>query len=116
MEGERGTHLSYPASHVENLVVVQVNLIPLAEGEDAAAPGGAARSHLAKRAAWREAVARGEAGVEQDPTPIGPVVRVYEPASAGVTLDLRTGLMCEGGMPGAEEVRRFVVGGLRAPI
>jgi hypothetical protein len=107
MEGERGTHLMYPPH--ENLVLVQVNLIGLAEGEDA---GKAARAHVARRAAWREGIGRGERSVDDDPTPILPVVRIYEPQS--VTLDLRTGLLCEG-MPAGEDVRRFVVAALPVP-
>jgi hypothetical protein len=105
-EGERGTHLMYPAG--ENLVPVQVNLIPLVEGADSAV---AAKEHLASRRRWREAVAAGRGRVEEDPTPLGPVVRVYDPGS--VTLDLRTGLLCPS-LATAEDVRRFIVGRLGA--
>jgi ATP-dependent Clp protease ATP-binding subunit ClpA len=106
-EEERGTHVMYPAG--ENLVPVQVNFTPLAEGADAA---GAAKEHLAMRARWREAMAAGRASVAEDPTPLGAVVRVYDPGS--VTLDLRTGLLCPN-LPTAEDLRRFIVARLELP-
>jgi ATP-dependent Clp protease ATP-binding subunit ClpA len=107
MKGEEGTHLWYPAH--ENIVPVQVNLIPLEETTDA---GEAARGHVERRSAWREAVAAGEATVDSDPTPLLEVVRVYDPERA--TLDLRTGLLCPEA-PGADDLWRFVVAQLPLP-
>jgi ATP-dependent Clp protease ATP-binding subunit ClpA len=107
MAGESGTHLWYPAH--ENVVPVQVNLIPLADDQNAIE---AAKAHLARRQTWRDTVAAGQETLDADPTPLQNVIRVYDPTSA--TLDLRTGLLCPN-LPTADDLWRFVVAQLPLP-
>jgi hypothetical protein len=107
LRGESGTHLFYPQH--ENVLPVQDIGFPLALDEDAAA---AARGHTAAHAQWRSRVAIGDDSPDSDPHPLGPVVRVYDPAAA--TLDLRTHLLCPN-LPTGDDLRRFVLAGLRLP-
>jgi ATP-dependent Clp protease ATP-binding subunit ClpC len=107
LQGETGTHLLYPPN--ENVVPMQVLVTPLREGEDAAEAIGA---QAAARRRWREEVAAGLTQPQSDPHPLGPVVRVYDPAVA--TLDLRTALLCPE-MAGADDLRRFILAGLPLP-
>jgi ATP-dependent Clp protease ATP-binding subunit ClpC len=107
LRGEAGTHLLYP--QFENVLPVQVIILPLGQDEDAAAT---ARTHAAARQAWRARVATGQASPDSDPHPLGPVVRLYDPVAA--TLDLPTRLLCAN-MPGGEDLRRFVLAALPLP-
>ena len=45
--------------------------------------------------------------------PLGPVLRLYDPDSA--TLDLRTGLLCEG-LPTGDDLRRLILATLPSPL
>jgi hypothetical protein len=105
--GEQGTHLFYPPH--ENVLPVQLVATPLAEHEDAAT---VARDQMTARERWRALVAAGEASPESDAHPLGPVVRIYDPAVA--TLDLRTGLLCPNLALG-EDLRRFILAALPLP-
>ncbi|MDB5322104.1 MAG: ATP-dependent Clp protease ATP-binding subunit [Phycisphaerales bacterium] len=108
LRGEESTHLFYPQH--ENVLPVQVIIVPLAHDDDAAAT---ARKHTGAREQWRAQVAAGEAAPDSDPQPLGPVVRVYDPAAA--TLDLRTRLLCPN-LPTGEDLRRFVLAALPLPL
>jgi ATP-dependent Clp protease ATP-binding subunit ClpA len=107
LQNEQGTHLLYPPN--ENVLPVQVSIIALAEGEDAAA---ALKAHSTARQHWRTQVAAGLAQPQSDPHPLGPVVRVYDPAVA--TLDLRTALLCPN-LATADDLRRFILAALPLP-
>jgi ATP-dependent Clp protease ATP-binding subunit ClpA len=107
VRGEAGTHLVCAPG--EGLLPVRVSVEPLAA---AAEPAAVARERLAARERWRSAVAAGTALPEEDPEPLGPIVRIYDPVLA--TLDLRTGLVCPG-WPWAEELRWFLLAGLPLP-
>ena len=81
---EMGTHLVRPAH--EPAVVLQVVAIPLADGADARATLAALAE---SRRDWQDRLEAGRAGWDEDPFPLGPVVRVYE--EPGLVRDLRTG-------------------------
>ena len=85
---EEGTHLFCPPRR--NVVPVQVAALPAVAGADVAA---ALRATLAQRDQWVAAMAAGRAALDDDPRPLRPVVRVYDPQ--GATLDLRTGLLVD---------------------
>jgi hypothetical protein len=89
LAGEIGTHLFYAPG--QSLIPVQVTATPLPPDAD---PPTIARQH---RAAAQ---------------PLGRVIRVYDPES--VTLDLRSGLLCDG-LPRGEDLRRFVLAALPLP-
>ena len=83
VKGEEGTHLFYPPH--ENVLPVQVTGDPLAPHEDLQATVRKSRTsakHLAADVAAGKARAR-----NPHPFPLGPIVRVYDPAVG--TLDLR---------------------------
>jgi hypothetical protein len=105
--GEVGTHLIYARG--AGVLPVQVVRVAMANDQDAAE---AVAKHCRARQTWREAVATGAAAPDGDPHPLGPVVRVYDPESA--TLDLRTGLLCDG-MPRGDDLRRFILAALPLP-
>lgn len=107
LNAEEGTHLLYPPN--ENVLPLQMSVIPLAEGEDAAT---VLKAHNAARQHWRNQVAAGVALPQSDPHPLGPVVRVYDPAVA--TLDLRTALLCPN-LATADDLRRFILAALPLP-
>ena len=81
---EEGTHLFCPAH--ENLVPVQVGVLPLSDEEN---PSAAFAEVEKVRSLWLEKVAAGLATPEDDPQRLRPVLRVYE--EEGSTIDLRTG-------------------------
>jgi hypothetical protein len=81
---EAGTHLIRPAH--EPAVLLQVVAVPLADGADARATLAAL---AASRRDWQDRLEAGRAGWDEDPFPLGPVVRVYEEPGSG--RDLRTG-------------------------
>lgn len=68
------------------LLPLQVIALPLQQGAD---PAEVAAGVDAQRRAWAEAVAKGEAGADDDPLPHGPVVQQH--FTNGSTLDLRAG-------------------------
>jgi ATP-dependent Clp protease ATP-binding subunit ClpA len=105
--GEQGTHLFYPPH--ENVLPLQVTATPLAPQDD---PKSAAQYLARTRESWRANVAAGKASPDSDPCPLGPIVRVYDPAVG--TLDLRSLLLCTN-FPTANELRRFLLAGLRLP-
>ena len=81
---EMGTHLVRPAH--EPAVVLQVVAIPLPDGADARATLDAL---VESRRDWQDRLEAGRAGWDEDPFPLGPVVRVYD--EPGLIRDLRTG-------------------------
>lgn len=107
LEAEEGTHLLYPPN--ENVLPLQISLIPLPEGQDAAS---VLQSHIAARQHWRTQVAAGIALPQSDPHPLGPVIRIYDPRIA--TLDLRTALLCPN-LATADDLRRFILAALPLP-
>ena len=91
LEYESGTHLVTPAH--ENVVPLQVLLLPLNEGEDLESP---VRRWSDQRTAWLRDVEEGRANLESDPIPLGPVVRIYHTTDVRQSfraIDLRTGLV-----------------------
>ena len=61
------------------------------------------------RRAWLDRVDRGEATLDEDPFPWGPVVRIYDERTA--TVDLRT-RMSVAGWPAKSDLTTFVAAGL----
>lgn len=107
LAGEAGTHLIIP-SH-GNIGPVQVRLRPLEIGDD---PAAVAESFKAAQESWESALAAGSASPEDDPFPIGPVVRIYE--ENGPTVDLRNGLISQR-WPNADGFRAFVLAQVPLP-
>jgi MoxR-like ATPase len=101
---EEGTHLFCPVH--EGLVVVQVEVWPVPEGAD---PEEVRAERRRRREAWRERLAEGEAGPDDDPAPLRLVLRVYN--ENGSTLDVRTGLVG----PTLPELAPFVLAALPLP-
>ncbi len=87
--GEVGTHLFVP-EHV-GLIPVQVHAWVVPAGSD---PLESLEQHRRARRQWLEALARGEAAVEDDPLRPGPVVRLCNEGKQW--LDLRTGRAGDG--------------------
>jgi ATP-dependent Clp protease ATP-binding subunit ClpA len=107
LTGEGGMHLFHAPG--QNILPVQVSVLPLAAGQDVAQVIG---ERQAARGSWRQRPASGERVAETDEDPSGRVIRVYDQAAA--TLDLRTGLLCDG-LPRGEDLRRFVLAALPIP-
>src|SRR5262249_31668097 len=78
-----GTHLCVPAR--EGVVPVQVLAWPLGETDD---PPAVLRRRRQERQEWEERLARGEAGIGDDPWCFEPVVAVHQ--ERGRSLDVRT--------------------------
>jgi ATP-dependent Clp protease ATP-binding subunit ClpA len=95
---EAGTHLFYSAH--DSLLPLQVEVLPLSEGEVMEVLGTATKQSEPLRRA------KAEAG------DLPPVIRVYE--TDGATLDLRSGLMTLKA-PTAEELRALLLAGLPLP-
>jgi hypothetical protein len=104
---EEGTHLVCPAH--QNLVPVQLQVVPLAEGQN---PKAAFHSFLASRQNWLDQLAVGQAELEDNPLPLLPVLRIYD--EQGPTVDLRTGLMAPG-FPDGSVLWSFVLSALPLP-
>lgn len=102
-----GTHLILQRDG--NLTPVQVFAINL-EGE--ADARDAWKERLEEQRSWMAALARGEAGPDDDPLAIAPVVRRYE--ENGPTLDLRTGCVTRE-WPTAQDLRTFLLEQLLLP-
>jgi hypothetical protein len=107
LAGEAGTHLIIP-NH-GNIVPVQVRLRLLETNDD---PATVAACFHAAQQSWESALAAGSATPEDDPFPVGPVVRIYE--EKGPTIDLRSGLICQR-WPNNDEFRAFVLAQLPLP-
>jgi hypothetical protein len=107
IRGELGTHLFYLAG--QHVLPVQVRRVPM--GPQESAVDASAVDQRARRD-WCARVAAGEESPESDPHRLGEVIRVYDAACA--TLDLRTGLLCDG-LPRGEDLRRFILAALPAP-
>ncbi|HEY7116530.1 MAG TPA: AAA family ATPase, partial [Tepidisphaeraceae bacterium] len=105
--GEAGTHLLHATG--ETVTPVQLMILPLSPEQD---PQAAARQHLAARRQWRHQLATGRSSPDDDPWPLGPVIRIADPALA--TLDLRSGLLCDG-LPRGDDLRRFALASLPIP-
>jgi hypothetical protein len=104
---EEGTHLFYPAH--ENLVPVQVAVLPLQEGEN---PAARFTTFQNDRRAWLHRLAEGNAALEINPLALRPVLRIYD--SQGPTVDLRTGLLTPK-LPDGDVLRNFVLAALPLP-
>jgi hypothetical protein len=83
---EEGTHLICPKHG--SLVPVQVHVWELPTGEDALA---FIDRKMEERRRWQEQLSRGEATVDEDPLPLGRVIRIYNEGNS--MIDLRTGLV-----------------------
>jgi ATP-dependent Clp protease ATP-binding subunit ClpC len=109
LTGEIGIHLFYAPGQV--LVPVQVTATPLAADAN---PEAIARE--LSPSPGTPGAGRGEAsshGSNHSAThPLGRVIRIYDPDS--VTLDLRSGLLCDG-LPRGEDLRRFLLAALPVP-
>src|SRR5262249_568068 len=81
---EMGTHLVRPPH--EPAALLPVCATPPPDGADARATLAAL---VASRRDWLDRLEAGRAGWDEDPFPLGPVVRVYE--EPGLVRDLRTG-------------------------
>jgi ATP-dependent Clp protease ATP-binding subunit ClpC len=114
---EQGTHLIVDAH--AGVEPVQALALSLGRADD---PLTAALSLYERDLSWRDAMAAGQAGPQEDPLPLGPIVRVYDkPPQARATwriLDVRSGLLFEsrdggrggGGRGGATMAERRAFG------
>ena len=106
LAGEAGLHV-YCRRH-ENLAPTQVDVIPLADG-----PLEPQVEPLFRRQVERmETLRLGRTAADDDPFPLGRIVRFYD--EGGPTLDLRTGLTLAG-PPNVDQWRRLVLTGLPLP-
>ena len=105
-EAEAGVHV-YCQSH-ENLIPVQVSLLPATAGD---AVDAVAAYYAARRRRLDDAAA-GRAATGDDPFRLGAIVRFYD--LSGPTLDLRTGRSTPN-FPTAAEWKSLVLGGLPVP-
>jgi hypothetical protein len=105
--GEIGTHLFYLAG--QHVLPVQVRRVPLGARDSAA---DASAVDLGARRDWCAKVAAGAVAPDSDPHRLGDVIRVYDAGCA--TLDLRTGLLCDG-LPRGEDLRRFILAAMPVP-
>ena len=80
------------------------------QGED---PASVVDAYHARQEQWLEAVSRGDVSLEDDPCPLGPVVRVYD--ATGSTLDLRTGIAVRSALPTPQVHRAFLLSQLPLP-
>src|SRR5262249_56628891 len=89
------------------ITAVQVTVLPVPEGGDAAATLDA---HLRERRFWLEKLAAGETDLGGDPFRLLPVVRVHD-EQANTSLDLRTRLL----LPYGREAWHFIQAALLLP-
>ncbi|MGE0132836.1 MAG: AAA family ATPase [Blastocatellales bacterium] len=108
---EQGTHL-YFDEH-ETIVPVQVMVFPLRPG---ARTREAIREEIRERRRWIEKLTTNEASVNDDPHPLGPVIRIYDQASGQTktTVDLRSGLTIPR-FPVMDDLRSFLSSSLELP-
>jgi hypothetical protein len=104
MAVEQGTHEFLDKSR--GMILVQAIVMPL---ERADLAGDVLRSARETEERWRsrlrETSERSESAGDDQPFPLGPVVRMYDASS--LTADVRSGLACRG-LPAGEELRKFV--------
>jgi ATP-dependent Clp protease ATP-binding subunit ClpA len=101
VDGEIGTHLFYASG--QHVFPIQVRRVPLGAADSAS--DAVAIDQQARRD-WCARVAAGTVAPDSDPHRLGEVIRVYD--SSRATLDLRTGLMCDG-LPRGEDLRRVIL-------
>lgn len=102
-----GTHLILQRDgNLTPLQIFAINLAGKANARDAW------KARLEEQRNWMAALARGEAGPDDDPLRIGPVVRRYE--ENGPTLDLRTGFVTRE-WPTPRDLRTFLLAQLPFP-
>lgn len=110
-KAEQGAHLYFDEDEV--IVPVQVVVLPLSPG---GRPRDAIAEEIRKRRRWIERLAMNEAGVNDDPHPMGPVIRIYD-QSGGLTrgaIDLRSGLTVQR-FPTIDDLRAFLSSSLELP-
>lgn len=108
---EQGTHLYFDENEV--IVPVQVIVFPLRRG---ARPREAIAEVIKDRRRWIEKLALNDADANDDPHPLGPVIRIYD-QSAGqtrTTVDLRSGLTVPR-FPTMDDLRAFLSSSLELP-
>jgi len=110
-EGEQGTHLYFDEDEV--IVPVQVVVFPLRPG---AGPREAIAEVILERRRWIERLAMDEAGVNDDPYPLGPVIRIYDQCDGQTktTVDLRSGMTAPR-FPTMDDLRAFLSASLELP-
>jgi hypothetical protein len=86
LEGEAGMHLFCP-QHAP-IKPIQVIVLPVGSEAD---PKAIVSGWMKQREEWLMELARGNAGVEEDPLPCGPVVRIYHESEQ--IIDLAPGLV-----------------------
>lgn len=108
---EQGTHLYFDEN--ETLAPVQVVVFPLRPG---ARPREAVREETRERRRWIEKLMLNEAGVNDDPHPLGPVIRIYDQAGGQTkaTVDLRSGITIPR-FPAMDDLRAFLASSLELP-
>jgi hypothetical protein len=109
---EQGTHLYFDENEV--IAPVQVVVFPLRPG---ARPREAMREEIRERKRWIERLTMNEASVNDDPHPLGPVIRIYD-QSAGqtrTTVDLRSGITIPR-FPTMDDLRAFLSSSLELPL
>jgi len=85
LAGEEGVHLEADAAG--RLHALHVRTLPIAEGRD---PREALRALAAEREAWREGLRAGTRRLEEDPYPVGRLVRYYDGGAQPMVFDVRT--------------------------
>jgi hypothetical protein len=104
-EMEEGVHVA--CRWHENLVPVQVSLLPVGEGS----LQQQVEAYYERRRTWLGELAAGQTRPETDPLRLGRIVRFYEEHA---TLDLRSGQTAQG-LPSIDERKSMLLAGLPLP-
>lgn len=108
---EQGTHLYFD----ENEAPTPVQVIVFQLRPDAR-PREAMREEIRERKRWIEKLAVNEASVNDDPHPLGPIIRIYDQSAgqARTTIDLRSGITIPR-FPAMDDLRAFLASSLELP-
>jgi ATP-dependent Clp protease ATP-binding subunit ClpA len=108
---EQGTHLYFDENEV--IAPVQVVVFPLRPG---ARPREAMREEIRERKRWIERLVMNEASANDDPHPLGPVIRIYDQSAGQIrtTVDLRSGITIPR-FPAMDDLRAFLSSSLELP-
>ena len=110
-KSEEGTHLFRPGRRDSStrLTPLKLHCCPILDGET---PESVFNAIDQRNVAWRDALAAGRATLADNPFPLKPVIRVYQPPRGNV--DLRTGICIEANAT-VSDVRDMVLGALPLP-
>jgi len=111
-EAEQGTHLYFD----ENEVIAPVQVVVFQLRPDAR-PREAIAEVILERQRWIERLAMNEASVNDDPYPLGRVIRIYDQCDGQTktTVDLRSGLTAPR-FPTMDDLRAFLSASLELPM